>query len=293
MKANTISYLPNSYSRKAIVLFIIALALCTLFFKNNALPWLWISFASIEVLGFFLFTSQLSKKWRGISTIKFRQKIFWTALILRVIWVVFSYYFFIAQTGEPFDFVMGDSYSYHTWARIASNTFSEKGFGQFFESRLGYSDLGYPMFLTVIYLIFGDSIIIARLIFALLGAWTCVLVYNIAKRNFDEQTARISAIMAMILPNLIYYTGLHLKESVMVFLVVLFVDRTEILLRSINIKFMDVILVALIAGILFFFRTVLGAAALFSLFSGLVFSDARMGNWFKRILVGSWIIILI
>jgi len=293
MKSNSISYLPRPFCNKAIIAFIVALGLCTIIFRVAPLPWLWVLFGFIEVLGFFFFTNLLSKNWNQITNGLFIRKLFWYSLIIRVIWVVFSYFFFIAQTGKPFDFVAADSYSYHNWAIEASDAFSRKGFSQFFESRGGYSDLGYPIYLTLVYVVFGQSIIIARLLFAVIGAWSCVLIYRLAKRNFGEAPARIAALLAMLLPNLIYYTGLHLKEPLMVFLIIAFIERSDEFLRNKQLRLVDMILIALIGGVLFFFRTVLGISALFALFSSLVFSTIKIGNWGKRILLGSWVIVLI
>lgn len=293
MIINEIKYFPRTFSRNAIISFVIVLGVCLVVFSKASLSIMWIVFALTEVIAFFFFTHLLTKNWKNISVKIFKLRLFWTSFLIRIIWVIFSYYFFISQTGQPFDFVMGDSLSYHNWASIASKSFSQEGYSQFFESSLGYSDLGYPMFLTTIYYIFGETIIGARLIFALFGAVSCILIYKLTRRNFGESTARISGIMAMLLPNFIYYTGLHLKESIMVFLIILFIERADALLRGNEFKINVFITVVLTGGILFFFRTVLGVAALFALFSGLVFSSAQLGSWNKRIITSIWILVMI
>lgn len=288
-----INFFPRFFSKSAIIGFIIILGICSVVFIRATLPAIWALFAIIEVLGFFYFLNVLTRNWRHLSVSLFIRNLFIYSLVIRLNWVVFSYYFFIAQTGQPFEFLTGDALSYHNWASIASSYFSEKGYSQFFESRLGYSDLGYPMFLTTIYYIFGETIIGARLIFALLGAWSVILIYKLTKRNFGEHTGRIAGIMAMLFPNLIYYTGLHLKETTMVFLTILFFERADLLLRENKLDVRVLATVLLTGGVLFFFRTVLGVAALFALFSGLVFSSARIGNWAKRIFVSVWVLIMI
>lgn len=292
MKPVGIQYLPKPFALNAMLAFVVVLGICSMLFKNALLPWLWVLFAFVEVLGFFYFVNKAGKNWSSISPKSFIRKLFWVSLIIRVIWVIFSYFFFIAQTGEPFDFVMADSYSYHTWALAASTSFFDKGFGQFFESGSGYSDLGYPIYLTVVYLLFGKSIIIARLLFALWSAWTSVLIYKLARRNFGENTGRIAGIMAMLLPNFIYYTGLHLKEPLMVFLIVMFLERSDNLLRTKHIKVTDLIIIVITGGTLFFFRTVLGVAALFALFSALAFSSDKIGTWIKRFILAFWILVV-
>ena len=293
MKVNAIPYLPKSFANKAIVVFIIVLGLCTIFFHKAQLPWLWVVFSSVEVLAFFFFTYKLTKDWASIPVSGFIRKLFLYSFFIRVVWVIFSYFFFIAQTGEPFDFVMADSYGYHSWAVAASDTFSEKGFGQFFESGTGYSDLGYPMYLTAVYLIFGQSIIMARLFFALWSALTCILIYKLARRNFGETAGRIAGIMAMLLPNFIYYTGLHLKEPLMVFLIVAFIERADYLLHGNRITIFNLVLTGLLGASLFFFRTVLGLSAIFALFSALVLSKRMTVDWMNRIIISFWFLLII
>jgi len=293
MKINSVQYLPRPFALNAMLAFMIALGICSVLFKNVLLPWLWVLFAFIEVFGFFYFVNQTGRSWASISSKRLIRKLFWVSLFLRVIWVVFSYYFFIAQTGEPFDWVMADSWGYHTWALEASDSFSEKGFAQFFESGIGYSDLGYPMYLTAVYLIFGKSIIIARLLFAFFSAWTCVLIYKLAKRNFGEVSGRIAGIMAVLLPNFIYYTGLHLKETLMVFLIVAFMERADYLLRSNKISAPYLLILGLLAASLFFLRTVLGLSAIFALFSALMLSKKIAKTWLNRMVVLFWFSIII
>lgn len=291
-KNSNIKFLPQYFTKKAIVGFFVALVVCSLLFRH-LLPGLWILFSILEVVLFFYFANVLTKKWQLISEKVYKRKLFWSAFIIRAVWVVFSYFLFIAQTGQPFEFYTADANMYHNWATTSANYFSTGGFQQFFDSGEHFSDLGYPMYLTVIYLLFGKSIIIARLFFALWSALTCILVYNLAKRNFGETTARIAGILTMLLPNLIYYCGLHLKEPLMVFLLVLFIERLDLLLRSPKINIFRLLIVFILGLSLFFFRTALGIALLFALFTTLTFSSSRIAKWRKRILLGVWFISLI
>jgi 4-amino-4-deoxy-L-arabinose transferase-like glycosyltransferase len=290
MNVSSVKYLPRPFAINAILAFIVVFSLCSILFQQAQLPWLWSLFAFIEVIAFFYFVNTTGRSWASISVSGFIRKLFWVSLTLRVIWVVFSYFFFIAHTGIPFDFIAADSYSYHTWALDASDSFSEKGFGQFFRSRMGYSDLGYPMYLTVVYLIFGNSVIIARLLFAIWSAWTSVLIYKLARRNFGESTGRIAGIMAMLLPNFIYYTGLHLKEPLMVFLIVAFIERVDCLFREKQVKATNLFIISLLGVSLFFFRTMLGLSAFFAVFSALILSKKMNVNWVNRVLLGFWVI---
>jgi len=287
-----ISYFPISYNKHIIITFFIVLGLCTLIFNKAILPWLWVVFATIEVLAFFILLNLLSLRWQKISTRAFVLKIFLYSLVIRITWVIFSYYFFIAQTGEPFDWVMADSFGYHNWAVLASDQFAVHGFDQFFNSVGGYADLGYPIYLTIVYLIFGNSILFARLIFALISAISSVLVYRIAKRNFGESAGRLAAIIAMLIPNFIYYTGLHLKEPLMVLIILAFMERADYLLQSKKVTIVNILFVISLGATLFFFRTVLGISAVFALFSALILGKRLPLSWLNRMIISFWFLII-
>ncbi|MBN1788841.1 MAG: glycosyltransferase family 39 protein, partial [Bacteroidales bacterium] len=188
--------------------------MCSLFFTRAVLPLHWIIFAIVEVSGFFFFFNNLSASWTQVSSASFKRKLFHTSLFIRITWVVFSYFFYIQMTGEPFEFDSADSSMYHQ----AGSNIVVYGFQDYFTQSWGLSlsDKGFPFYLSLFYFIFGDHVLIPRLFNALLGAWTVVLVYRLAGRNFGEATGRLAGIMMMLMPNLIYYCGIHLKETLMV-----------------------------------------------------------------------------
>jgi 4-amino-4-deoxy-L-arabinose transferase-like glycosyltransferase len=162
----------------------------------------------------------------------------------------------------------------------------------FFDGIKGnYSDMGYSLYLGLLYSITGKSIFIARILKALYGAYTCVLIYKLAKRNFGEETGRMAGIFCMLMPNLILYTGLHLKEVEMLFLTVAFIERADKLLRGKKYTFSTLVLPVLLAASLFFFRTVLGATAVFALFSTLILSSDKVLGMGKRMLLIIWVVV--
>ena len=115
-----------------------------------------------------------------------------------------------------------------------------------------------------------------------------------ASRNFGEEVGRIAAIFAMLMPNLIYYCGLHLKETEMVFLTVAFVERADYAMRSSKFTFSNLILPTILAVSLFFFRTVLGATALFAFITALGLSSMKtMKKTGKRIFMTVWVLLTI
>ena len=67
----------------------------------------------IQVIAFFYFSNVLSKKWASIPEKFFKKKIFRTALTIRLIYVVFAYFFYQYMTGAPFEFFATDVLWYH------------------------------------------------------------------------------------------------------------------------------------------------------------------------------------
>lgn len=278
------TYLPKSFTNKAIFLYIFLLFICYIVFQQP-LPVLWAVFGLIEVIGFFGFTNSLTKKWNQLSIKNYEKKLFSSALVIRICWVLFSYILFIYMTGTPFEFHSQDAVLYHLRASAnTANPFS-------FLAVANISDSGYVIYLSIIYKIFTNALLIPRLIKALISAYTCLLIYRLASRNFGDAAGRISGVMAMLMPNLIYYCGLHLKEMEMVFIIVFFAERADYLFRMKRFSLLNVIVPILSAMSLFFFRTVLGAVAIFSFFIALIFSSKRLIGGSKRLV--SIIVLLI
>jgi len=287
-----LNYLPKYFSSKAVSLYIGALVLCNILFFNRMLsPMFWV-FGIVEVFAFFYFSNRLTRKLANSSEKLFVKKLFQIALIIRVVWVVFSYFFYSAMTGKPFEWGAADALGYHgtaEWIVDLLNMGKLQVFIDSLENR--YSDMGYSLYLGLQYFVTDKSIFIARILKAVYSAYTCVLIYQLAKRNFGAETGRMAAIFCMLMPNLIFYTGLHTKEVEMVFLTVAFMERTDKLLRGKKYSFSTLILPLLLAGSLFFFRTILGATAVFALFTTLIFSTNKVLGMGKRTLLIIWVLV--
>lgn len=293
-----LNYFPSYFSKKAIILYFVALITVSLLFFSHALPILWVLFGSVSVVGFFLGSRNLTYKWQTYSPHTFVTKLFWSALIVRIVYVIFSYFFYQWQTGQPFEFAAADALFYHDIGKFGHQLISRGNFNFFqefdrYSGGLAVSDSGYPLYLSFIYYFTGDSIFITHLLKALYSAYTCVLIYRLAGRNFGEAVGRMSAVFAMCLPHFIYYCGLHLKETEMIFLTVWFLERADFLLRSNRYTLQTIFLPLLLASVLFLFRTVLGLTALFAFFSALLLSDIRALRLNKKLLIGFWALLLV
>jgi hypothetical protein len=246
---------------------LVVIVITSALFLQRILSFQSVLFCVVEAALFFYFSSKLSLKWLNLSTELFSKKLFRTALFVRLIWVLFSYIFYIWMTGKPFEFDAADAPGYHDEAIWLVSLLRTNQFDVYLKYiGIHYDDMGYPFYLGILYYVIGDGILIPRIIKSLLGTFTCLLIYRIARNNFGETTGRIAGIMAMLLPNLIYYCGLHVKETEMIFLVVCFVYLADKLIRSHTLQVKNLVLLAFIGASLFFFPNGFG----------------KLSNWFSR-----------
>lgn len=283
-----ITIFPKQISERAIITYFVSLLVVSVFYMNYAMGVGYMALGCMWVVGFFYMAVYCSKKWTAVSEKQYKENVFLCALILRVIWVIASYFFYIEVTGQPFEFSAADSVGYHYDAEWLASEPLSTAFSYLFGSVL-YADSGFPFYLTVIYKLLGPGIIIPRLINAVLSSWSCVLVYRMSSRTFGENTGRIAGIMMVFMPNLIIYCGYHLKETVMLFILVAFLERADFIIRSKKLTFIGVLIPTLLAGSLFLFRTALGMASLFSFVSAILISSApAMKRTGKRIALIFW-----
>lgn len=285
-----LTYFPSNYAFQAVIAYISALLIIAIRFNAYVMQWYWWLFGIIGVLGFFYGANKLTKLW-GIYTERlFKRQLFWTALTIRVIMVLILYWFFTQLSDKPpFMFHAADAEGYHDEAVWMAQTIRDGHFSTYLQYKFvesnGISDAGYPMYLGFIYLLTGDSILIARLIKAIWSALTCVLIYKLGSRNFGESVGRMAGIFVMLEPHFIIYSGLHLKETEMIFLLVFFLERADNLIRSRSFRIGAITPVFLLAASLFFFRTVLGLAAIFAFIMALMLSSQKVANLGRRWMV--------
>ncbi len=287
-----ISSLPRQITMRAIIIYLLALFSISIVYSNYAMKLGFMALGCFWVIGFFIAVEYSSGQWKKRSEKQYLQHIFYIALALRLLWVFFSYYYYIQQTGTPFEFSAADSVAYHLDAEWMAGekwpTISYYLFG----SRRAISDSGYLLYLTLLYKITGPFILPSRIIKALLSSFTCILIYKLASRIFDNRVARMAGLMMVFMPNLIIYCGYHLKETEMLFLEVACLERIDNLFRKKEFHIWNLLIPSLLAGSLFLFRTVLGAAAIFAFATGALLTSApNMKKGVRRLSIIGWGII--
>ncbi|MDR3327842.1 MAG: glycosyltransferase family 39 protein [Prevotellaceae bacterium] len=282
-----LNYLPKYISTRAIVAYFVALVLCSFVFLGKSLDFFFMFTGALSVTSFFYLSNTLTIQWQTIRIKTFTQKIFIIGFIVRVCWVVFSYFYYIKNTGQPFEFMAADSMGYHGGGINVKNLILTGSFSNWDMFQKGaYSDSGFMLILGLEYIFTDDSIFWARIINALFSAYMSVLIYKIAKNNFGESTGRIAGIAAMLMPNFIYYCGLHAKETIMILLTVLFIERIDNILRNKDFKLLSIVPAMFVGLSLFLFRTVLGVTAFISVLAAILLASSKKTKWGNRLALG-------
>ena len=284
-----VTYVPRTVTNIAILVYIAALLTCNVLFYEYAMEWYFWIFGLVEVISYFYFANQLTKSWATISSSTFVKNLFWSAFLIRATVMLFLYWFHNEMTGQPFMFAAADAMGYHEEAKWMAGTLRDSHFKTYLDYKFGpgkgVSDAGYPMYLGFVYWLTWDSIILARLLKCLWGALSCILIYRLGKRNFGEHVGRIAGIMMMLESHFWIYGSMHLKETEMIFVMLLFLERADALLRYRKFNLGTISVVVLLIAALFTFRTVLGLTALFSISLTIFLSSQRVINWSRRVVV--------
>lgn len=287
-KPTSLPYMPQKVSNMAMLTYLAALVTCAVVYNYYALEFRWILFGIIEVCGFFYFSNHCSKVWVNNTPKTFITKLFWWGFAIRVLWVIISYLLYLHWTDTPFSIGAADELFYDEVGHYGASMIREGNWNiyaaiQQYASETQFSDMGYPIYLSIVYWIFGDSILIARIIKAIWSALTAVLIYKLASRNFGEYVGRMAGVFCMLMPNLIYYCSFQLKEVEMVFLAVLFAERADFILRKSKIQWKALLLLLLIPAYMFMIRTALAATLVLALLCALLFTSGRVVSTGRRI----------
>lgn len=130
------------------------------------------------------------------------------ALVLRLVYLS-------ELSGNPLlSVLMGDSRQYDQWAR-------ELAGGQWIGTEIFYQTPLYPYALGVLFKIAGHDLDLVRILQAVLGAASCVLLGLAGRRFFSDRAGAIAALLLAVYPPAIFFDGLIQKSSLDIFLVTL------------------------------------------------------------------------
>jgi 4-amino-4-deoxy-L-arabinose transferase-like glycosyltransferase len=152
--------------------------------------------------------------------------------VLRIAWVVY------AQTVPGSDFAQYDQLAW----RLAEG----KGYVDELGEPTAFYAIGWPFFLSIVYRVFGHSLVAAGVINALMGVGAVILTYAIARHLLDRPVALISAALVAINPTLVLYSSTHGTESFFILEILLL---TWLILRVLESHHaLELVLVGILTG---------------------------------------------
>ena len=280
-----IGKLQKHFTWIGIGIYLLSLLIVSLSFRQYALRLEWIAWGTATVVFFFFLSYLFTQRWAHDDQRKFLLKVFWIAFIVRAAYVTAMLYYYYYRTGISLEYGAADSIAYHLTSSHFADDIRAGHFRKVWRTlnanTMGFSDQGYILYLTSLYTLFGKNVLGPRLLKALMSAYTCVAIYKLAVRNLGEKTARLAAVMAVFLPQFIHYTGTYLKETEMVFLATLAMERFDALIRTKKHAAWNIISVILLTALTFGFRTIVGMILLASYGISILIADKALIN--KRI----------
>lgn len=150
----------------------------------------------------------------------FLTQVFIAGLLARLaIGFVISYY-------DLHNFFGQDALTYHDLATKMTEVWFGNANTSIFDGsdyfRMNHVGWGMSYIVAGIYSVFGSSLLVAQSIFAVVGAAIAPMIYNCGRTIFNNRrVAKVSALLAALVPSFIIWTGQLLKDGLIVFLLVL------------------------------------------------------------------------
>ena len=280
--------LNHYFLKRATAVYGISLICVLVLYFGNYMPWYWAIMGIIEVILFYGLSTYWEKQWNDILPVLFEKKLFGTTLLFRFFWIVAYYLFTTSVWHTPWEQPIGssmDSIGYFDEARWLKEMILQGDITPYLEYIRGgsISDAGYPVFLALWSFISGESIFLTRIPNAFFDAWTVVLTYRIAKRNFGEKVGRLSALFTILVPMMSFYSAVTMKESLMVMLSMWALEKGDGLIRERNFRSMNLVLFVLFAFLVSFFRTALAWVIVLTFICAIVLSSERLLQKSRRV----------
>lgn len=287
---------PNWMTGKSMVFFFVAMFVCLGAFGHVPEFALWVV-ACLSVVLFFYGGQSISKSWERKKEKAFIRNIFIVGFVIRILWVLYCYFFF---NMDHYGHIYGDDADTGWYMQYAKDIAqwikgeSKWSFGEVMDlNAAGPDDTGYPVWLAIGYVLWEEwsDVIIPMIVKCIVTSYCAISIYHIAKRHFGEGTARMAAIFVCVNPNMIYWCGTMFKEAEMVFLCCMAVDNFDRVLNSgQRYTFKNLLPGMLAAAALMFFRSALGIVIFLAVFAHIVMASSRVMSFGKKIIAGVLII---
>lgn len=284
--------MPKWIVGSSIAFFFISMIICWIFF-GRVPNWDLVFVASLSVVVFFALSSSYSERWRNVSEKHFLKYIFYVGFTIRIAWVVYMYYIFnpnyygtTVGDGADVEWYIPFAQAIADW--ITNETYST--LPQIIDNYMSaIDDVGYPIILAIEYVLTGkeSDVFVPLFVKSIMGAYCAIFIYRLANRHFGVSTARIAALFICLNPNMIYWCGTMMKETEMVYICCLALDKLDHGLSSGNKLTLRVLWPGILAGMfLFFMRTVLGLIFFLAVLMHVILASNKIISVGKKILIG-------
>ena len=292
--------LPNWMVGKSVLFFFIAFAACSIAFKHF-MPIGLAVITSCSVLLFFYGVQSVSRSWRRLNERRFAKNVLVWALVIRLIWVLLSYFLLNEAIYGKLDGFGDDNGWYMDFGKGISRWITgdiKMPFAKLREEIYdsAFDDTGYPFLLAIEYLLSLQSsdVFVPLVIKAILDAYTCMGIYYIARRHFDVGTARMAALFMMFNPIMLFWTSCMLKETEMTFVCVASINMIDSTLSAgKKLTFRGLLPGLAMASLLFFVRTALALVLYLAVFAHIVFVSHKVMSNGKKVLAGVMVAIVL
>jgi hypothetical protein len=258
---NLHGYWPSTFSIRAIIFSLIMVIGISLYFSDYFMPTILFTGGLLVIIGFFCGLYYFPYAWRSLGNKNFYQKLFLYSFLFRVLGLLYTILivFLFEPSNYLYELGARDSWFYHIAGLSLRNLFID---GKWINFLLHYakdkSDWGFCIYTGLIYFIFGPYVIAQRIMNCLWGSITVVLIAKIAGRTLSFEHAKLSGIIAMIMPPFLWFAATGLKETFMIFMFTTVFYYASKIMESGKINILGIVLMILFTFFLFFFRTFLG-----------------------------------
>ncbi len=232
----------------------------------------------------FLFYTSLfyySKHWKTV--LNFKTKLFLHSVFYRILGVVALYLLTLNFDPDslPFEISAIDSVNYHISGQLVVDAL-EKGnsitkvLAGFWK---GPSDFGFSILIGFLYYIFGEYPIIIKFFNILIGSLVAIRIYQITQYIFDEKRARLAGILTMLMPPLLWFGAMLLKETFLIFIIVNVGYFVIKLIHTPRFKLLILGLIVVQIPITLYFRTFIAPLLLICILLQLIFLRTRKKNY--------------
>ena len=277
------------FLKRATVVYFISLVVCVVLYSSHSMAWYWMLAGIVEVSLFYVLSTYLEIRSKKQSSVSFERQLFGGTLLLRLLWVIGFYLFTMNVWNTPWEQPIGtsmDSTGYFDEALWLREMILNKDISPYLMYiSASLDDAGYPIFLGILSLLTNENILLTRLPNIVFDAWTVVLTYRIAKRNFGENVARVAGIFTMLMPMLLFYSGVTMKETLMLMLVTWAIERGDYTIRNHSFAGMSFVSFLLLTASILLFRKALAVVVALSFICALLLSSKKVIDSTRRVTI--------